>query len=347
MTEKADLWQKLAAIRPEEAADLEIEVERVFPEQDERGYPIAGFCCSVSASNLTKAALMEKVGGGTYRLRCRKLATGEYFGQTTIKFPGLPKVLLPGSENTRKLSPATGVATEVQPGIDVDLFRRGVEYAERQSELKELRESIRALERKLSFLHSSGNGNGNGAGGNSQFIETLKMFKELGLISQDDEALKAVRLLDLLDKRESRGFEKAKELYEKLVERGVDPDAVSETKLLDLLGELLKAKSAGAAIATKPGRRPATIGQVTNTVFVQIRDGIAQILTEEIEPAAGSLVAGSKTQEELFSNIRKLIQFVNEQLSGESDIADAEKQPGENAGENSPGAQDDGQAPGS
>jgi len=167
-------------------------------------------------------------------------------------------------------------------------------------------------------------------------IEAIGKLKDVLGLAGKGGGLDGIKLIELLDKREMRGEQRAKEFFNLLKESGADPDGLLETKFLDVFGDMIR-----------EGRREKAFEQAAESmsksakpaqeILEQIKSGIAELLEKHFgsQGALGAMpVRGARSVSELLVAIDDLLlNFSGDDSAGEKE----QDGPGEASGVGSPG----------
>lgn len=334
---KVDFWEKLGKASEAELHNIEVEVERIFPEEDAKtGYPIAGYCCTLRAGGLTKDAVHAKVGGGKYRLQARHVDSKRFFAQTSLSLPGPPRIVWPGAKRDggAPAAPSDSAGRTYQDG-----FRDAKRELEHETELRELRGSISNLER---MLHAN---NGNGHPSRNAFLEAVeavgKLKDILGLGAGQGGGIDGFKLIELLREENRRGQDRAQELFDLMAKytSSSDPDAGLEREMVGIFRDMIKdgrQEKTMDRIAEKVSRS----GNPGEAVLTEVREGIAGLLEKKFgaQGTIGAMpVRGARTVPELLVATEDLLDY----FAGGEELVDQEE-PGEASpgGSVGPGAKD-------
>lgn len=326
-----DFYEVLYKLPDKDRVDYIVRVERIEPEYNERNQYVGGYLGHFPLTEFLargEDTIMERFGGNVHTVEVRGKAgtkhAGQYVCRTTIRVPGVARVptdMTPGPGGT-----APGAASSPpagRSGYD-DGYKAAMEDARRQGELKTISDSIKALENKIHGL-STGNGNGRSRSDFLEAVEAVGKLKDvLGIARGEGGGLGTLELIKLLENREAKGESRAKEIFELLKQyagEGGSSDGVLEGKMLDLFTDMIRNKNAPEGQGASSDQ---TTAQIVMRTFGELRDGLGDVLAE-FSAFGASAIKGSKTPEELYTNVRQLLQvaFKKEENAGE------EQQPGE------------------
>ena len=335
-TRKLDLWGALDQVPKENRADYTVEIERVAPEIDEDGRFIAGFLGQMNLAQFNRDKLKAKFGGGIFKVIVRYATGGDkgkYFKQEQITIAGDPKPIDAASQHYNQAPARTRAETQEQTtrgGYDQG-YRDAMAAADRKAELDGLRNELRRLEDRL----TSGNGNGHGGNAINEAVNAIAnaMSKINGGNGRGNKELDTLALIQLLRDERKQGQDQAQQLFELVNKYNADPDAATEAEMIGLVRDIVGGKASatkGSKLGTKPGGK--TAAQVAIETFREIRDNLARIVGE-FHALAGSSLAGSKTPDELFTNTRKIMEFLASEFA--EDIEEPEVD--DNAAKTEPG----------
>jgi len=349
-TKEQDFTEKLHSIPKEDRKDYRVRIFRTLPEYDKNNMYIAGYQGSFPLGEYIARGgedlIMEKFGGNEYTVEVRGHAgtphAGQYVGRASVSVPGAARLV-----GIQEVSPAqqpeahrAASGRSYEEGI-----AEGLRKAEHDSELRELRNSISRLEKAL---HSS-NGNGHGRSDFLDAVEAVGKLRDVvGIGSGQGGSLDTLTLLKLLKDERDSGQKQGERLAELVAQLGsdADGDAGVEKEMVKILGDLLNAGKAEKLAKLKlsgGGKGKATPAQIANAAFAQFRDQLAQVVTE-YSAFAGSALQGSKTLDELLTNVRQFLDYMvgEEENEGEGEVAEENGEPGQDqpgTGDTEPGAQ--------
>jgi len=311
---KLDLWGALDQVPKENRADYTVEIERIAPETDEDGRFIAGFLGQMNLAQFNRDKLKAKYGGGIFKVVVRYATGGDkgkYFKQEQITIAGDPRPIDAASQHYSQTPTRTRTEPQEQPagrgGYDQG-YRDAMQDAARKAELADLKNTIHRLEDRI----TSGNGNGKGGGTVNEAISALStaMAKLNPGGNGRNKDLDTLALIQLLRDERKSGQDLATQLFDMAQKYNADPDAATEAEMIGLVRDIVGNKgqpTKGSKLGTKPGGK--TAAQVAIETFREIRDNLARIVGE-FHALAGSSLAGSKTPDELFTNTRKIMEFL-------------------------------------
>lgn len=368
--EDLDFYQKLCAISEEERGDYVARVIRQIPEFDENNRYIAGYLGSIPLSEFMSGGedlIMQRFGGNEHVIEVRGRAgtknAGKYAARGFIKVPG--RALPPSMIN---MQPQDSQGAPVQPGqtytpaapqkSEAEIRReveRDMEERQRRDEERDerrlLRQTLAELPAKISSMAS---GNGNGHAKQESLVDLIRALADakdlLGAGGKSGD-FSTMDLITLLDKREEKGEERAQKLIElagKYRGDGGGEDSVIEKEMVGLIRDLIregKLKKSGGS-HKEPLDEKAIQTRTAIAIFNQFREEISDVVAEYSAMGA-SMLRGSKTFDELLTNIRNLLDMAMEKDDEEpgDGNADKEGEPGEPRGESrdsKPGKEDKG-----
>ena len=341
-----DKYEKLYAIPEEDRPHYQVKVFRVLPEFDTNNIPVKGFQGVVSLPEFLSRGeelIMQRFGGEEYTLEVRGKAgtrhAGQYVTRLHLCVPGRP--VAPGANLGRSstVSHEQDPRASHAPAADnyQDGYRQAMQDLQEQrrreqeaEDRRSMQDTLRGIQEALLKGNGHGNGNGNGRGSVLETIEAIGKLKDvLGLAG--GQGLDTMKLLELLDKREKIGEDRAQKFLEMLKQVGSDPESYTEGKVLDMIGEFFKFGQQEKQL-NRAAEAIQKSGQPAVQVFVQIRDGVADILQKHLGmpgAAAAMLIRGARSHEELLQAIDQVVQQIAAEFEEEEDIVDETEQPGQ------------------
>ena len=328
-----DFWGKVAAIAERDRGDYAVEIERTAPEFDDSNTFIKGYCAEIPLPEFSKTRMYQITGGGAFICIVRDIHKGTIRIRHTVSFAGEPRpVYLSGASREK-----TEVSRDTSkgPGSFDEGYRKALEDRNKDDQVKELNKTLQAIQQQIGTLQRSGNGNGNGHhNATLEAIETLVKAKELIGGGQGD-GLGLKDALALMEKSETKGEQRAKDLADLAMKYSKDPDAATENSMVEVLLELVKGgrqdKNWQEATKGKPGLRGAL------EIFQKFKNDLADIVAE-YNALAASAVRGAQTPDELLTAIREMLALAAKQQEEEDDEEEeTEETEKENAREDRPG----------